>query len=81
MNFNLNNHIDFEQELRKKIGMIHDDVDKDLDDMINDDPELRDLIKKSETKKKKTIDVDDQYDDCKYLNVMYYNSKLSRFRK
>ncbi len=64
MNFNFNTQIDFEKELQKKIGMIHDDVDKDLDDLINDDPELRDLIKKSETKKKRTLDEDLELDDC-----------------
>jgi hypothetical protein len=78
MNFNFNNQFDFEKELQKRIGMVHDDNDKDLDDLINDDPELRDLLKQKDKKKKNTIVGDDQLDDCKTLYVN--NSKLGRFR-
>ncbi len=69
-NFNINNELDFEKELQKKIGMMHDDGDKDLDDLINDDPELRDLINKGENKKKKTI-TNDNLDDCNILFSIY----------
>lgn len=79
MNFNFNNQFDFEKELQKRIGMVHDDNDKDLDDLINEDPELRELVKQKDKKKKASILQDDQLDDCKRLYVI--NSKLGRFRK
>ncbi len=61
MNFNFNNQLDFEIELQKKIGMMNYDDDKDLDELINDDPELRDLIK-SDGKKKNKLDMENS--DC-----------------
>jgi len=79
MNFNFNNQLDFEKELQKRIGMVHDDNDKDLDDLINEDPELRELVMQKDKKKKASILQDDQLDDCNRLYVK--NSKLKRFGK
>ena len=66
MNFNFNNQLDFEKELQKKIGMMNYDDDKDLDELINDDPELRDLIK-SDGKKKNKLDMENS--DCKEYSL------------